>query len=128
MTTAGEGRAMIENLNMKQLRAILNVIPLELTVLDADNLVVYWNEARQQNGKIAASVRGSDVRECHSASSRPIVDKVIEDLRTGSHDCIEKRLPDRTISWRALRDPDGHYLGALEVIQRFKQSSGAGGD
>ncbi len=110
---------------MAQLTATLNVIPLELTVLDADNLVVYWNEARQQSGKIAASVRGSDVRECHSASSRPVVDKVIEDLRTGSRDCIERRLPDRTVSWHALRDPGGQYLGTLEVIQRLEKSPGA---
>lgn len=127
MSAPGGERAMVENLSMAQIEATFSVIPLELTVLDADDLVVYWNEARQQSGKLAATVCGSDVRACHSVSSRAAVDQVLTDLKTGMTDCVEKRLPDRTVSWRALRDPDGRYLGTVEIIQRYAQASGDGG-
>ena len=127
MSASGEERAMVENLSKAQIEATFSVIPLELTVLDADDLVVYWNQARQQSGNIAATVCGSDVRACHSVSSKAAVYQVLSDLKTGVTDCVEKKLPDRTVSWHALRDPGGRYLGTLEIIQRFAQASGDGG-
>lgn len=72
MSASGEERAMVNNLGMVQVAAMLDVIPLELTVIDTDDAVTYWNGAKVRQSKITASVLGTDVRDGHSAASRPL--------------------------------------------------------
>jgi DUF438 domain-containing protein len=62
-----------------------------------------------------------DVRHCHPPASAHIVDKIIEDFKSGKHDRAPFwiNLKDQFvhIEYFALRNEKGEYLGTLEVSQ-----------
>lgn len=118
MTGVPDTMNIAESLSLEQVGAVLDAVPLELTVIDANDVIIYWNKVEDRKSRIPRSVHGTDVRDCHRPSSLPAVEAVISQLRAGTKDVVEKALPDGRVTWHALRGPDDRYLGTLEVIQR----------
>ena len=64
---------------------------------------------------------GRDVFSCHPPKIETMVRNIIEDFRNGTRDCVpiwmEKGGRTMLVTYRAVRDANGHYLGTMELVQ-----------
>ncbi len=108
-------------LNFEQLELVLNALPLDITLIDENNKVRYFNKAVDRVFPRSPAVIGRDVRNCHPASSVDVVDRIIEALRSGKEDqaqfWIQMKGHFIYIKYIALRNSCNEYKGCLEVTQ-----------
>jgi PAS domain S-box-containing protein len=112
---------MIENLNMEQLEGILEAIPVEISFVDENDLVRFWNKHETRIFKRPVSVVGKSVQNCHPKSSVDKVNQILLDFKSGKRNSAEFwiNLGERKVYIRyfAVRDKAGRYLGTLEATQ-----------
>ena len=117
---------MIGQLQDELLHAVLETIPIEFSVLDANDKVVAWNKHETRIFKRPEGVVGRDVRDCHPKKSLDKVERILKEMKDGSIDKarfwidlpVERDAKHKIlIEYYALRDPDGKYLGCLEATQ-----------
>ena len=105
--------------SVDELLAILNTLPIDMTFVDKNDKVKYFSQGRERVFQRNRAILNRDVRLCHPPASAHIVDKIIDDFKTGR----ESRAPfwikmgDKMIhiEYFALRNESGEYLGTLEV-------------
>ncbi len=107
--------------NVNELTAILNTIPFDMTFVDKDDRVKYFTQGRERIFSRSRAILGRNVRQCHPPSSVHVVEKILDDFKSGKkdHSAFWITLKDRFIhiEYFALRSEDGDYLGTLEVSQ-----------
>jgi len=112
---------MIENLNKEQLAGILEALPVEVSFVDENDLVRFWNKHETRIFKRPVSVVGKSVQNCHPRHSVDKVNQLLSDFKGGKKDSAEFwiDLKGRKVYIRyfAVRDKTGRYLGTLEVTQ-----------
>jgi len=112
---------MIENLNKEQLEGILETIPLDISFVDENSRVKFWNKHETRTFKRPYSALGKAVQDCHPEHSLDKVNQVLSHLKSGKRDSVEFwiDLGARKIHIRyfAVRDKAGNYLGTLEATQ-----------
>lgn len=112
---------MIENLNKEQLAGILEAIPIEISFVDENDLVKFWNKHETRIFKRPLSVLGKSVQKCHPEHSLHKVHQILSDFKSGKRNVAEFwiDLKGRKVYIRyfAVRDKAGSYLGTLEVTQ-----------
>jgi len=112
---------MIENLNKEQLAGILEALPVEVSFVDENDLVRFWNKHETRIFKRPVSVVGKSVQNCHPKHSVDKVNQLLSDFKSGKKDSAEFwiDLKGRKVYIRyfAVRDKTGRYLGTLEVTQ-----------
>ena len=109
-------------LNLEQLNAILDLLPFALTFIDENDKVAYFGggAAIYPHSKNAI---GNSVFSCHTAKSRPLIEKIFKAFHEGKRDEIEywftPKKMGRTLYLRyyAVHDENGKYLGCLEVAE-----------
>jgi len=106
---------------VKELTAILNTVPVDMTFVDRDDKVKYFTQGKHRIFPRNRSIINRDVRLCHPPGSVHIVEKILEDFKTGraSHAPFWIQIQGKfiLIEYFALRDEEGNYLGTLEVSQ-----------
>ena len=109
------------HLSLRQLTALLNTLPMDITFVDADDRVAYFSEGADRIFDRNRAIVGRRVSDCHPPKSVHIVEQVVEDLRSGKRDVAEFwiQMGERFVHIRyfAVRDEAGEYLGTLEVTQ-----------
>ncbi len=113
----------LEKMTPEFLLAVHDVFPVDFSIIDADDNVLYWNRHGIRIFKRGPAVIGRNVRMCHPSQSLHKVEKVIEYLKSGERDEIDfwMDLPDNgkprkvLIRYKAIRDEDGTFLGTLEA-------------
>jgi DUF438 domain-containing protein len=123
MESVGKMRTrLVENLTPDQLHGILETLPFEVTFVDAEDTVAYFNKLDKP--KIFArtrSVVGRKVQKCHPQKSVDTVEKIVEGFKAGTHDKAEFWIDmgEETILIRyfPVYGDDGTYLGVCEVTQ-----------
>jgi len=112
---------MIENLSREQLEGILEAIPVEISFVDENDLVKFWNKHETRIFKRPISVIGKSVQNCHPKQSVDKVNQILSDFKSGRRDSAEFwiNLRERKVYIRyfAVRDKTGKYLGTLEATQ-----------
>jgi hypothetical protein len=117
---------MIDQMNEKVIKAILETLPVELSVIDAKDEVIGWNKFETRIFKRPLTSMGLNFRECHPAESLGKVEKIVEEMREGSRDAarfwIDMVLKSGEthkilIEFFALRGDRGEYLGCMECAQ-----------
>jgi hypothetical protein len=107
--------------SVQDLLAILNTLPVDITFVGSDDKVKYFSQGRERIFQRNRAILGRDVRQCHPPASAHIVDKILEDFRSGRHNRAPFwiNLGGRMIhiEYFALRSDTGEYLGTLEVSQ-----------
>jgi PAS domain S-box-containing protein len=112
---------MIENLSGEQLEGILEAIPVEISFVDENDLVKFWNKHETRIFKRPISVVGKSVQKCHPKQSLDKVNQILSDFKSGRQDSAEFwiNLGERKVYIRyfAVKDKAGRYLGTLEATQ-----------
>jgi uncharacterized protein len=109
------------NLTKEQLEALLNTLPVDITFVDANDTVQFFNKPDKRFFVRTKAVIGRKVAMCHPEKSLHIVGRIVESFKTGKKNAAEFwiTLNNRFLLIRffAVRDANGKYLGAIEVVQ-----------
>lgn len=111
-------------LTIDQVDLILNTIPLELSYVDKDNLVKYYNniEGEKLFVRTPSSI-GRDMLASHPPKSKAMVEGLLNSLKDGTKDKQDAwyQKQDGTIvhtTFVAVRDKEtAEFLGVLEYVQ-----------
>lgn len=116
---------------VEELLAILNTVPVDMTFVDRDDKVRYFTQGSERVFQRNRAILGRDVRHCHPPASAHIVEKIVDDFRSGrqSRAPFWIRMGDKYvhIEYFALRNEKGEYLGTLEVshdVERYRRLDG----
>ena len=113
------------SLSLEQLDLLLNLLPMELSFVDKDNIVKYYNEGNGEEKifKRTKSAIGRDVINCHPPKSHAIVKQLFEQLRSGQKEKEEMwfKKEDKMIhvTYHAVQNAQGEYMGVLEYVQNI---------
>ena len=109
------------NLSKEEVEALLDTIPIDVSFIDVDDQVRYFNKAEKRIFVRTKAVLGRKVQMCHPQKSLHVVDKIVEAFKTGKKDVAEFwiTIENRFVHIRffAVRSKGGKYLGAVEVVQ-----------
>lgn len=105
-------------LTLMQIQQIFSLMPFEVDLIDhTDHFTWYSNQANREHVRTTDQL-GETVQECHPKRIHPIVMGIINSFKDGSKDFVSRPLYMQghrvLISYYALRDPDGKYLGTFE--------------
>ncbi|HUW40302.1 MAG TPA: PAS domain-containing protein [Rectinemataceae bacterium] len=129
---------MLDAMNDEIVKAMYETLPVEITVIDADDRVIGWNRHDDRLFYRPETSMGADFRECHPAESLDRVERIVADMKSGGRDraefwidlIVDKATGERhkvAIEFRALRDSRGRYLGCMECttdIERYRRLEG----
>jgi uncharacterized protein len=117
--------------SLTELAAFLDVLPVDISFVDAADTVRYFNQTKDRIFPRAVSVIGRNVRNCHPPQSVGKVVEILESFRKGDRDSADFwiDLHGRLVAIRyfAVRDAFGKYLGCLEVSQDLTWPRGLSG-
>ena len=108
-------------LSKEEVEAILDSLPVDISFVDREDRVKYFNKAEERIFVRTKAVLRRKVQLCHPQKSVHIVDKILESFKTGKKDVagfwIQKDKSLIHIRYFAVRDRNGKYLGTMEVTQ-----------
>jgi hypothetical protein len=109
------------SLSKDEVEGILDSLPVDVSFVDKDDRVKYFNKAEKRIFVRTKAVIGRTVQLCHPQKSIHVVNRIVEAFKTGKKDSAEFwiTLNDRLVHIRyfAVRDKNGKYLGTMEVTQ-----------
>jgi DUF438 domain-containing protein len=109
----------------KEMEAIFNHLPVDITFVDADNTVKYYSSPKHRIFPRTKSIIGRKVQNCHPPESVHVVDRIVEAFRSGKKDeanfWIQMGPKFVLIRYFAVRDEQGKFLGTLEVSQEVSE-------
>ena len=112
---------MIEKLESELIEFMMNSMPVEISFVDENDEVRYFNKNGDRIFPRSRSVIGRKVHQCHPKKSVDKVVKIIDSFKNGKRDVANFwiNLNGRLIYIRyfAVRDKNRKYLGTLEVSQ-----------
>ncbi|MCT2160826.1 PAS domain protein [Granulicatella adiacens] len=114
------------SLSLKELNLILNLLPMELSFVDAQNIVKYYNEGNGEEKifKRTPSAIGRDVILCHPPRVHETVQTIFEQLKSKQKEKEEMwfKTEDKMVhvTYHAVWDEEGKYMGCLEYVQDIK--------
>jgi len=116
----------------EELLTILNTLPVDMTFVDRNDRVKYFSQGSHRIFARSRSIINRDVRLCHPPGSVGIVERILEDFKSGkaSHASfwIQKGGRFILIAYHALRNEKGEYLGTLEVSQDLTEARALEGE
>ena len=112
---------MTGNVDKEILDDLLNTLPVEITFVDTEDKVRYFNKNGGRIFPRPPNVLGRRVQDCHPKKSLHKVNQILEDFKHNRRDSAEFwiDLDNRKIYIRyfAVRSRNGNYLGCLEVTE-----------
>jgi hypothetical protein len=119
---------MIGKLPREIIDAILETLPVEITVLDENDRIIAWNTRRPRIFGRPAEVLGRDIRECHSVKSLDMVERLLREMKSGKRESarfwydqtVEGRSQKVVVDYLAIRDEKGRYIGCIESLQNVE--------
>ncbi|OGU58525.1 MAG: hemerythrin [Ignavibacteria bacterium GWF2_33_9] len=116
----------------EELEAILSAVPVDLTFVDKNDKVKFFSQKDDRVFTRTRAILKRDVRMCHPPSSMHIVDKIINDFKTGKANrapfWINFQGKFILIEYYAIRDKNGEYLGTLESTQDLTEARNLQGE
>lgn len=115
--------------NKELLEIIMDALPLDICLIDQDDRVVWWNRPEARIFNIPPDVMGKDVRDCHPEKTIDTIDKMLGLMKEGERDVfkmwVDVKHPEEVekvlITYKALRDESGEYVGCIEIDQAVEE-------
>lgn len=108
-------------MNEEQINLMLQFLPVDLTYVDENDRVIFYNRGEERVFPRSAAVIGREVRFCHPPKSVGTVLKILEEFKKGTKDEAEFWINYRGkkihIRYFAIRDKEKSYKGVIEVSQ-----------
>jgi DUF438 domain-containing protein len=105
----------------EQLNLMLQFMPVDLTYVDENDRVIFYNRGENRVFPRSAGVIGREVKFCHPPKSVDSVLQILSEFKKGTQDKAEFwiNFKDRKIHIRyfAIRDEDNNYKGVIEMSQ-----------
>lgn len=117
-----EGKIVFEtgSFSEGELEALLNSLPVDITFVDREDTVCYFNRSKERIFPRTKAVIGRKVQQCHPQKSLDKVEQILNDFKNNKRDVAKFwiNLKGRLVYIRyfAVRK-NGEYLGTLEVTQ-----------
>ena len=118
---------LFDAMTPEMVKAMIEVLPLELTVIDSNDEVAGWNKHESRLFKRPLSSMGVNFRDCHPKTSLEMVERIVSEMKEGKREkasfwidmAVTPGGPKHKImiDFFALRDERGKYLGCLECTQ-----------
>ena len=120
-TTDGTVAFETGTLSVAQLSGLLDSLPVDITFVDKEDTVRYFNQAADRIFPRVKAVIGRTVQNCHPQKSLDKVQEILDGFRSGTLDKADFWIPMGEklvlIRYFPVRDKAGDYLGCLEVTQ-----------
>lgn len=108
---------------LKELIHMLNTLPFDITFVDKDDKVKFFSQGSDRIFARTKAIIGRDVSNCHPPASVHVVQKIVEDFKSGKkdHEDFWIKMGDRYVYIRyfAVRGYSNEYLGVVEVTQNI---------
>jgi DUF438 domain-containing protein len=133
LTGSLQGRVVLPSgsFSLDELASMLNTLPADLTFVDREDTVRYFSQGKERIFDRNRTILGRKVQFCHPPSSVHVVNRILEDFHSGRQDRAEFWITLSGkfiyISYYAVRDGNGEYLGTVEVsmdLTRLRQLEG----
>lgn len=111
-------------LRVEEIVSMLDAMPFDITFVDKDDTVKYFSQGKERIFTRTKTIIGRKVTNCHPPASMHIVEKIVEDLKSGvkDHEDFWINMGGKFVLIRyfAVRGENREYLGTLEVTQDIK--------
>lgn len=111
-------------LKVEELTWMLNSLPFDITFVDKHDVVKYFSQSSERIFPRTKAIIGRNVSNCHPPASVHIVEKIVEDFKSGKKDhedfWINAGVKYILIRYYAVRNSEREYIGVLEVTQDIK--------
>jgi len=108
-------------LSKGELRLVLDALPVDITFIDKDDKVRFFNRFEDRIFKRPVSVIGRRIQDCHPKKSLDKVEQILNDFKDKKRKVAEFwiNLEEKLIYIRyfPVYTDGGKYLGCLEVSQ-----------
>ena len=108
-------------LTMEQVNFIFKFLPVDITFVDENDRVVFYNRGEERVFPRSAGIIGREVKFCHPPKSVDQVLMILEEFKKGTQDTAEFwiNFKDKFIHIRyfAIRDEERNYKGVIEMSQ-----------
>ena len=112
-------------MDFQQIELMMNSLPLDATLVDEKNKVVYFSSPKDRFFPRSPAIIGRDVKNCHPPESVHIVEEIIRAFKTGEKKeakfWIQMNGKFIVITYYALWDKEGTYKGVLETSQDISE-------
>ncbi len=119
-------------LDFKQVALVFNHLPVDITYVDKNDRVRYFNDRKERHFPRSPSIIGRLVKHCHPPKSVSMVETIVENFKSGQRNEAEFwiNFKDRFLHIRyfAVRDANDNYEGVLEVSQDVTDIRGLKGE
>ena len=104
----------------EELETMLDTVPFDMTFVDASEQVRYFSNSKERIFPRTKAIIGRKVQNCHPQKSYAVVQRILDDFKSGKRDVAEFWLGAGEklvhIRYFALRR-NGKFLGTVEVSQ-----------
>jgi DUF438 domain-containing protein len=119
-------------LTPQQVNSIFRILPVDITYVNEDDQVVFYNRGEDRVFPRSAGIIGREVKFCHPPKSVDQVIKILEAFKAGTQDLAEFWINFKGqfihIQYFAVRDSDGTYRGVIEMSQDVTHIRGLEGE
>jgi DUF438 domain-containing protein len=107
------------SLPLDWLDRVLKALPVDVSFVDAEDKVRYYSDSPHRIFPRSPGIIGRSVQNCHPPKSVAVVEKILESFKSKEKDkadfWLEKDGRFILISYKAIYDDAGKYLGTLEM-------------
>ncbi len=108
-------------LSNEQINLLLRFMPVDLTYVDENDRVLFYNRGEDRVFPRSAGIIGREVKFCHPPKSVDQVLRILEEFKAGTKDEAEFWINFRGkfihIRYFALRNKENEYKGVIEMSQ-----------
>ena len=109
------------SLTQAELSRMLVSLPVEISFVDDQDIVRFYSDHAHRIFPRSPGVIGRAVQNCHPPKSLHMVEAILKAFKDGSRDRAQFWLTFKErfilVSYHAVRDPAGTYLGCMEITQ-----------
>ena len=119
-------------LELEELQLLLDAIPVDVTYVDENDRVRYFNNPEDRIFPRSGSIIGRTVQNCHPPESIDTVEEILSAFRSGAEErarfWIQNDADFVVIEYVAMRDENNTYRGTLEVTREVSDIRGLTGE